>query len=176
MRRLRPHLTYANIMVTLLAIGALTGGVAYAADTIGSSDVIDESLLSQDIKNNEVGSADLKNNAAVQSADVRNGTLNDEDVGEMSFVSVGGNIGFVAAGACSVKFISGIGTYGDHLLLTPSQLDAAINLDYTARYTDTGSAAVQVCNPTDSGIDDETTHFNLLVFDADQDPVLASAD
>ena len=41
MRRLRPHLTYANVMATLLAIGALTGGTAYAADTIGSSDIID---------------------------------------------------------------------------------------------------------------------------------------
>ena len=26
---MREHLTYANVMVTLLAIGALTGGVAY---------------------------------------------------------------------------------------------------------------------------------------------------
>ena len=34
------HLTYANVMVTLLAIGALTGGVAYAANTVFSSDVV----------------------------------------------------------------------------------------------------------------------------------------
>ena len=50
MRRLRFHLTYANVMVTLLAIGTLTGGVAYAANTIGSSDIINESIQSVDLK------------------------------------------------------------------------------------------------------------------------------
>jgi hypothetical protein len=68
---MRKHLTYANVMVTLLAIGALTGGVAYAADTIGSEDVIDNSLASRD----------LRNNVAVQGVDVRNGTLSNADVG-----------------------------------------------------------------------------------------------
>ena len=56
---------------------ALAGGVAYAANTVGSADVIDNSLQS----------ADLRNNQAVQTADVRNGSLNDEDVGERSSTS-----------------------------------------------------------------------------------------
>ena len=59
MRRLRPHLSYADVMVTLLAIGALTGGVAYAANTIGSADVINESLRSQDLKNDNVTGDDV---------------------------------------------------------------------------------------------------------------------
>ena len=51
MRRLRSYLTYANVMVTLLAIGALTGGVAYAANTIGSADIINNSVRSVDVQN-----------------------------------------------------------------------------------------------------------------------------
>jgi hypothetical protein len=43
----------------------LTGGVAYAAATIGSEDVIDNSLTTNDLKNNQ----------AVKSADVRDDTL-----------------------------------------------------------------------------------------------------
>ena len=39
---------------------------AYAANTIGSADVIDESLLSQDIKNAEVKTSELANNAVTR--------------------------------------------------------------------------------------------------------------
>ena len=38
----------------------IAGGTAYAADTIGSSDVIDNSLASVDLKNNQVRSADVQ--------------------------------------------------------------------------------------------------------------------
>jgi hypothetical protein len=82
--RIRAHLTYANVMATIAVFIAL-GGVAYAVDTVGSSDVINESLLSEDIKNNEVGSQDLKNNA-VQSVDVRNGSLTGQDIEPQSGV------------------------------------------------------------------------------------------
>jgi hypothetical protein len=54
----------------------LTGGTAYAADTIGSSDIIDESILSRDIKNAEVKTADIGPNQ-VRSTDVRDDTLPD---------------------------------------------------------------------------------------------------
>jgi hypothetical protein len=76
MRRLRPHLTYANVMVTLLAFVVLGGGAAYAANTIGSSDIINESILSQDLKN-----------GAVQSADVANGTLQGADIASRAIAS-----------------------------------------------------------------------------------------
>jgi hypothetical protein len=51
----------------LALVLVLMGGVAYAANTIGSADVIDNSLLS----------ADLKDNQAVKSADVRDDTLSN---------------------------------------------------------------------------------------------------
>ena len=54
------HLTYANVMATLAVFIAL-GGAAYAANTVGSSDIIDESILSVDIKNAQVRTADVAN-------------------------------------------------------------------------------------------------------------------
>ena len=52
--RLRSRLTYANVMSTIAVFAALGTGGAYAADTIGSADIIDDSILSQDIKDGEV--------------------------------------------------------------------------------------------------------------------------
>ena len=38
------HLTYANVVATLCLVLVVGGGVAYAAKTVGSADVIDNSL------------------------------------------------------------------------------------------------------------------------------------
>ena len=57
----------------------LTGGVAYAADTVGSPDVINESLLSEDLKNNEVKTSDLAQNS-VQTGKIGNDQVFSEDV------------------------------------------------------------------------------------------------
>jgi hypothetical protein len=60
----------------------LSGGVAYAANTIGSADVI----------NNSLQSADLKDNAAVKSVDVRDDTLPGGGLGSQDIAngSIGG--------------------------------------------------------------------------------------
>jgi hypothetical protein len=74
----------AQWMGALALFLVIAGGTAYAADTIGSSDIIDESILSQDIKLNEVKTSDLASNAVqtgkigdnqIFSADVRDDTL-----------------------------------------------------------------------------------------------------
>lgn len=49
--RLRPRLSYANVASTIALVAALGTGGAYAANTIGSDDIIDESIQAQDIKN-----------------------------------------------------------------------------------------------------------------------------
>jgi hypothetical protein len=64
---------WAGLLALFLVIA---GGTAYAADTIGSSDVIDNSLLS----------ADLKNNQAVRSADVGSEALTGVDIADQSGV------------------------------------------------------------------------------------------
>jgi hypothetical protein len=69
MTRIRTRLTYANVMATLAFFIAVGGG-AYAAATVGSNDVIDDSLQSED----------LKNDKAVKSSDVKDLTLKGEDI------------------------------------------------------------------------------------------------
>jgi hypothetical protein len=58
---MRKHLTYANVAATLALVIAVAGGTAYAANTIGSSDVIDNSLQSVDVHNNNLRSVDVRN-------------------------------------------------------------------------------------------------------------------
>jgi hypothetical protein len=156
---MRKHLTYANVMVTLLALGALTGGVAYAANTVGSSDIINESILSQDVKNNQV-----------LATDVRNGDLNDEDIAKKKLVNFVVNIGNVSAHHCVNTAIDPFGTDRAHLLLTPSGADNATGLTYSVAYDTTPGnfidAYLSTCNYGDSDINDGNTHFNLLVIDA----------
>jgi hypothetical protein len=69
-QRIRSHLTYANVMATIAVFLALGGVGAYAANTVGSSDVINDSLLSQDIK----GKGGTSTTAA------ENGTLTGVDI------------------------------------------------------------------------------------------------
>jgi hypothetical protein len=65
LRKLRPRSAY-DVMAAIALFVAL-GGTAYAVNTIGSSDVIDESLLSQDIKNGEVKNSELGTNSVTSS-------------------------------------------------------------------------------------------------------------
>ena len=69
------------------AVFIALGGTAYAAATIGSSQVIDNSLLSDDLKNNAVvGSVDVSNDNMPNSltgSDVRDLTGNDLAAGSI---------------------------------------------------------------------------------------------
>src|SRR5215208_4214642 len=88
-QRLRTHLTYANIMSTLALFLVLTGGIAYAANTVFSSDIVDNQVYSADVRDdsltggglaagdlqtNSVNGPEIRNNQ-VSSADVRDDTL-----------------------------------------------------------------------------------------------------
>jgi hypothetical protein len=88
LEKLRPRSIY-DVMAAIACLGVLAGGTAYAADTIGSSDVINESLLSEDVKNGEVKWTDLANNSVgsgkvidetLASADIKNGEVGTDDV------------------------------------------------------------------------------------------------
>ncbi len=75
-RRLRPHLTYANVMSTLaLLVAVAGGGAAYAAATVGSRDVINNSLKSIDIRN------DTSKGGGLLSEDIEPDTINETDLG-----------------------------------------------------------------------------------------------
>jgi hypothetical protein len=94
LRSLRPRSVY-DVLGAIGCFAALATGGAYAADTIGSSDVIDESLLSQDIKNATIANSDLAANSVgfdkirannVFSSDISDGTLTADDVQAGAFV------------------------------------------------------------------------------------------
>src|SRR4051812_6391237 len=78
--RLRPRSVY-DVMAAIGCFGALAGGTAWAANTIGSSDIVDESILSQDIKNLEVKSSALGADS-VRSGKIANGQVHGADVDE----------------------------------------------------------------------------------------------
>ena len=77
-RRLRARLTYANVMSTLAVVLVLGTGTAYAAGSIGSSQVSDNSLRSVDIRNDNLTGTDVRNGtlgAGELSATARNQVL-----------------------------------------------------------------------------------------------------
>lgn len=90
LRRFGSRLHQASGPLALFLV--LTGGIAYAANTIGSSDIINESILSQDIKNGQVASSDVRNdnlaNGGLQGVDVLNNSLTGDDINESSLGQV----------------------------------------------------------------------------------------
>ena len=59
LRRLRPHLSYANVMATIAVFIAL-GGSSYAALTITGQNVKNSSLTWRDLKRNTLGPSRIK--------------------------------------------------------------------------------------------------------------------
>jgi hypothetical protein len=60
-RRIRAHLTYANVMATLAVFIAL-GGTGYAAIKIGTKNIRNNSVRTQDVRNNNLRGKDLREN------------------------------------------------------------------------------------------------------------------
>lgn len=84
--KIRRHLSYANVAATLALAGVLGGGAAYAGGLIGSGDV----------QNNSLRSEDLKNHRAVAARDVRLNTLTGRQIRERAlnaarFSAMGGS-------------------------------------------------------------------------------------
>ena len=84
MRRIRSHLTYANAISTLCLVSILGGGVAYAANTVFSSDIADGEVKTADIGNNQIRSADVRNDThsggGLRSSDIAPGAITAADV------------------------------------------------------------------------------------------------
>jgi hypothetical protein len=62
MKRLRPHLTYANVMATVAVFVAL-GGSSYAALRIGSQEIADGGIRSVDVRDGTIRARDVGKNA-----------------------------------------------------------------------------------------------------------------
>ena len=68
------HLTYANVVSTLALFLVVAGGLAYAANTVFSSDIVDGEVKSVDIANEAITGDDVKN-GALKGADVLESSL-----------------------------------------------------------------------------------------------------
>src|SRR3954447_17866912 len=76
-RMKRPsHTTVVSYLALFVALG---GTSAYAANTIGSDDVVDESLQSVDIKNGEVKTPDIAA-GGVNTSHIKDGAIKDTDL------------------------------------------------------------------------------------------------
>jgi hypothetical protein len=168
MRRIASHLTYANVMVTILAFIVLTGGTAVAlsgTNTVFTDDIANDTQTASG--GNPAGglvAADLRPNS-VGTSEVANGQLNDEDIGQ-TLVNFTGTIGNVPAHDCIERQVTGLNDAGDHLLVTPNYDTASGHLTYGAEYNTANGMWILVCNPTGGAINDGNTNFNLLVIDA----------
>jgi hypothetical protein len=78
-KKVRQHIR-SNV-IGYLALFVALSGTAYAAGTIGSDDIIDESILSQDIKNAEVKNPDLAPDS-VGTGKIFDGTVRSADVAD----------------------------------------------------------------------------------------------
>jgi hypothetical protein len=61
--KLRPHLTYANVMATIAVFVAVSTGGAYAANTVFSTDIVDGEVKTPDIASQAVTGPKLKASA-----------------------------------------------------------------------------------------------------------------
>jgi hypothetical protein len=95
-RQLRRRLTFANVCSFIALVVALGTGGAYAANTVGSDDLIDGSIQSVDVKDGQVQTADLGAgavtsqeiaNAAVTNAKIAAGAVNSKSVLNASLTS-----------------------------------------------------------------------------------------
>ncbi|WP_183095790.1 hypothetical protein [Nocardioides stalactiti] len=76
-----------------LALVVALSGTAYAAATIGTAEIIDESVRSIDIKNGNINGGDLLDDA-VTGADIKNGTIREPDLAPISWQLVSGSASY----------------------------------------------------------------------------------
>ena len=173
--KLRPRRPSHGTVVAYMALFVALGGTAYAVNTVGSSDIIDGQVKSVDVGDNEIGSADVKDNSlntfdvhSFIGADIIDGSLQDQDVGQGTFYNFEAAIPATQTGACANDVITGVNSQNDHLLLTPLA-DAQYGFEYHVSALEGfagGPIRFHVCNHTGAARASHTVHFNLLVFDA----------
>src|SRR3954471_18785274 len=80
---IRSHLTYANVMVTILAFLVLGGGTAVALD--GSNTVFSDDIVNGEVRNADIGTSEVKaNNVApdsLGSAKIADRSVKNADLG-----------------------------------------------------------------------------------------------
>ena len=81
MRRLRRHITYANVVSTIALALAVGGGAVYAANKIGARGIRKNAIHSSHIKNKQVKRQDIAG-GSINSRKVSNESLTGKDIKE----------------------------------------------------------------------------------------------
>ena len=154
--RLRPSLTYANVMATIAVFVAL-GGTSYAVATgsIGSREIRDDSVRSKDIRDRTIRVGDVRNPSALLG-------------GALKLTSASMDPPDLAAHSCSTGDMDVPGIRpGDHVLVTTSEsLDPALSVTSLIPSAN-DEARVRLCNHTASAVTGANAlPFNVLVFHA----------
>src|SRR3954465_3440625 len=98
LRDIRPR---HGTIVAYLALTAALSGVAYAAGTVGSKDIVD----------NSIQSVDLKDGAAVRGVDVVNDSLTGADISERSLQGVSHRLFFTRSAGAPRQVLPTLGGY-----------------------------------------------------------------
>ena len=173
MHRIRQHLTYANVMVTILAFIVLGGGSAVAlsgSNTVFSDDIVDNEVKTADVRNDTLsggglGAADLQPNS-VGTSEAANNSLTGTDVNESSLTGDAQHlIWAVAAGNPATT----IGTVGPYTIKghCAGGSPGGTSLDIFVR----GPAGTEdtLWNQTRNDSTDEGTHSSGLLIPANTD-------
>ena len=163
--RLRRGLTFANVCSFLALTIALGTGGAYAANTIGSDDIIDESIQSVDLKDGEVKASDIGAgqvtstkiaNGAVAAANLHadavtsNKVLNESlTLADIAGAATNGTISLsgIPNGRCSqVTFNVSGAQVGDSVIVSTGAAIQNGILLYPNRVASAGHVEVNACN------------------------------
>src|SRR5215813_10473473 len=79
LRKVRAHLTFANVTSLLAAFFALSTGTAYAVNTIRSSDIVDGQVMNQDLGANSVGTGKIIN-GTIRAEDLSSGAVTSPQI------------------------------------------------------------------------------------------------
>jgi hypothetical protein len=132
-RMKRPsHATVVSYLALFVALGGTT---AYAANTIGSDDIIDESIQSVDLKNGEVKTSDMAN-SSVTSLKIHNGSVLTDEIG--------------ANAVDGSKILDGAVGNAD---LATGAVDSASVLNESLTNADLGTDSVQATEVADNSLD-----------------------
>src|SRR3954453_4142843 len=163
--RLRRKLTFANVCSFIALVVALGTGGAYAANTIGSDDIIDESIQSVDLKNGQVQTSDLGigavtsqkiANTAVTNGKIARGAVDSNSVlnealtlSDIAGSATNGTISLsgIPEGRCSqvTLNVSGAQVGDSAIVTTRAAIQNGIVL-YPNRVASAGHVEVNACN------------------------------
>jgi hypothetical protein len=133
LRNLRPRLTYANVMVTLLAFVVLGGG-AYAANEWNGSNIQDGTLTGADIQDLSLGLPDYGANS------ISTGKLKDQDVRTQDLRDLGVTNSKIAWDSVSS------GKVIDNNLTGEDVNEASLNVPVVAKLTGSTTTATIQCD------------------------------